>query len=305
MKQNASRNGRRTSLCDRRDQRERREERDARVRHEGHEVREADVDLSIPTMRIPKGRSPRTSSMGGRPQDAILFKDAEPAGIRIREMPSDEQPREKLIRLGAGSLSNGELMAILLRTGTRKMNVLDLSRHLNVRFGGLREMIRSTWLELSAVPGMGPVKAVTLEAAFELARRIQISSIGDRPRISCPEDAAAYFAPFLRDLKREVFMVAFLNHSKYLTSGRRISEGGVSATVVDPAEVIRLAILHQASSFLIAHNHPSGSLQESHADVQLTNRITRAGRMLGIPLEDHIIIAGDGYMSFREKGFLE
>lgn len=232
------------------------------------------------------------------------FPEHPESGIRIREMPTDEQPREKLIRNGAGALSNGELLAILLRTGTRKMNVLELSRSLNTRFGGLRELIRATWLELSGIPGMGTVKAVTLEAAFELARRIQISSIGDRPRISCPEDAAAYFAPFLRDLNREVFMMAFLNHSKYLTSGKRISEGGMSATVVDPAEVIRMAVLHQASSFLIAHNHPSGSLQESHADVQLTHRISRAGKILGIPLEDHIIIAGDGYMSFREKGLL-
>lgn len=227
-----------------------------------------------------------------------------PSSLKVCEMQADEKPREKLMRHGAASLSDSELLAILVRTGTRRHNVIDLSRLIMDRSGGLRGLIRRSWLELSQEPGIAAAKAVTLEAAFELARRIQQTPLGERPKIRCPQDAAAFFAPLLRDLKKEVFMVGFLNHSKHLTGSRRISEGGMTATVVDPAEVMRQAILHHASSIVVAHNHPSGSTDESHADRLLTRRIAEAGMLLGIPLNDHIIIAGDAYASFREKGFL-
>jgi len=227
------------------------------------------------------------------------------SAMTVREMDPDEQPREKLINRGPQSLSNSELLAILLRTGKKGLNVLDLSRMLLQKKGGLRELIRCSWNELTQEPGIATTKAVTLEAAFELARRIQLSTVGERPQVRSPDQAADFIAPRLRDFRKEVFLVVFLNNSKIVTGCQKISEGGLTATVVDPAEVMRQAILHGAASIIIAHNHPSGNLKESHADVLLTRRIQEAGQILGIPLDDHIIIAGDGYLSFREHNLLK
>ncbi|MEX1012008.1 MAG: DNA repair protein RadC [Balneolaceae bacterium] len=222
----------------------------------------------------------------------------------VREMRPDEQPREKLKMYGPESLSNGELLAILLRTGSERMNVIDTARELLDQAGGLRRLIRREWRELTLFPGIGHVKAITLEASFELARRIQISSLGEQIQIRSPEDAAAYFGPRLRDLTKETFCVAFLNNSKILNGFRRISLGGATATIVDPSEVFRQAILNEAGSILLLHNHPSGNPKESRADIQLTRRLAESGKLLGIPVDDHIIIAGDGYTSLRAKGHI-
>lgn len=222
-------------------------------------------------------------------------------GRAVREMMPDEQPREKLLKYGPESLSNAELLAILLRTGSKGMNVVNTSRALLDRFRGLRNLSKQNWQSLKVIPGIAQVKALTLEAVFELTRRIQMESLGDEVKITTPEMAAAYFMPRLRDLKHEEFYVAFLNNSKILTGYKKISSGGTTATVVEPAEVMRQAILNQANSILLVHNHPSGYLKESQADITLTNRLSEAGKMLGVPVIDHIIIAGDGYISLRNK----
>lgn len=222
-------------------------------------------------------------------------------GRAVREMMPDEQPREKLLKYGPESLSNAELLAILLRTGSKGMNVVNTSRALLDRFRGLRNLSKQDWQSLKVIPGIAKVKALTLEAVFELTRRIQMESLGDEVKITTPEMAAAYFMPRLRDLKHEEFYVAFLNNSKILTGYKKISSGGTTATVVEPAEVMRQAILNQANSILLVHNHPSGYLKESQADITLTNRLSEAGKMLGVPVIDHIIIAGDGYISLRNK----
>lgn len=225
-------------------------------------------------------------------------------GRTVREMHPDEQPREKLLKYGPESLSTAELLAILLRTGSKGMNVVDTSRALLDRFQGLRNLSKQDWQALKVIPGIAKVKALTLEAVFELTRRIQMESLGNEVKITTPEMAAAYFMPRLRDLKHEEFYVAFLNNSKILTGYKKISSGGTTATVVEPAEVMRQAILNQANSILLVHNHPSGYLKESQADIKLTNRLNDAGKMLGIPVIDHIIIAGDGYISLRNKNLI-
>ncbi len=225
-------------------------------------------------------------------------------GRSVREMQPDEQPREKLLKYGPESLSNAELLAILLRTGSKGMNVVDTSRALLDRFQGLRNLSRQDWQALKVIPGIAKVKALTLEAVFELTRRIQMESLGDEIKITTPEMAAAYFMPRLRDLKTEEFYVGFLNNSKVLTGYKKISSGGRTATVVEPSEVMRQALLNQANSILLVHNHPSGYLKESHADVQLTKRLCDAGKMLGIPVVDHVIIAGDEYISLRNKNII-
>lgn len=225
-------------------------------------------------------------------------------GRSVRDLQPDEQPREKMLKYGVDSLSDAELLAIMLRTGTKGMNAVDASRALLSRFRGLRNLSKQDWQAMRIIPGIANVKAITLEAVFELSRRIQIASLGDEIIMNTPEAAAAYFMPRLRDLPHEEFYVAFLNNSKILTGFKKISSGGTTATIVEPAEVMRQAILNQAHSIILVHNHPSGYLKESKADIQLTQRLCESGDMLRIPVIDHIIIAGDGYVSFRNKNLI-
>jgi len=222
----------------------------------------------------------------------------------VKEMSPDEQPREKLARYGASSLSDSELLAILLRTGSQKMNVLQTSKALLNHFNGLRMLVRQDWQSVRVIPGIAKVKAITLEAAFELARRIQAASLGDKIKINTPEAAADYFRPYLRDLNHEQFMVGFLNHSKILLGHKIISKGGSNATIVEPAEVMRSAILNHANSIVLAHNHPSGHAKESAADISLTRRIADVGKLMGVPVDDHIIIADDQFVSLRTKNLI-
>lgn len=223
----------------------------------------------------------------------------------VKEMPPDEQPREKLTNHGGESLSDAELLAILLRTGSRKMNVIQTAQALLDYFGGLRHLARRQWQDMKVIPGMGKVKALTLEAVFELSRRIEVAGLGEQIQITSPQNAVAYFGPKLRDLTKEVFIVAFLNNAKIVMGYKKISSGGSTATIVDPAEVMRQAVMNEANSILLVHNHPSGNKKESTADIQLTKRISEAGKLLGIPVDDHIIIAGDGFTSLKSKGLIK
>ncbi len=225
-------------------------------------------------------------------------------GRSVREMNPDEQPREKFVKYGPDSLSDAELLAILLRTGSKRMNVIQTSNALINHFGGLRNLARQNWQSVRVIPGIAKVKAVTLEALFELSRRIEVAALGEQVKITSPQDAASYFKPILRDVAHEQFLVGFLSNSKVLTGYKKISSGGRNSTIVEPAEVMRQAILNQANSILLVHNHPSGTLKESTADLRLTSRISDVGKKMGIPVDDHIIIAGDSYISFRNKGLL-
>ena len=220
----------------------------------------------------------------------------------VKDMQPDEQPREKLMQYGADSLSDSELLAILIRTGTKKLNVIETARALLDHFDGLRNLVRKDWQSLKVIPGIANVKAITLEAAFELARRIQVADLGDEIQITSPEDVNAFFGPKIRHLTRETFMVGFLNNAKLLTGYHTISSGGKTATIVDPSEVMRQAVLHEASSILLLHNHPSGNTKASTADIQLTKRLAECGKLLGIPIDDHVIIAGYQFVSLRSEG---
>jgi len=225
-------------------------------------------------------------------------------GKSVREMNPDAQPREKLLKYGADSLSNAELLAILLRTGSQKMNVIQTAHALLDHFNGLRNLARQDSESVKVIPGIAKVKAITLEAIFELSRRIQQASLGEKIVITSPEDAAAYFMPIMRDLTQEQFLVAFLNNAKVLTGFKKISIGNRTGTIVDPADVMRKAILHHANTILLVHNHPSGHAKASKADIRLTKRISNVSKELGIPVDDHIIIAGDMYVSLRNEDLL-
>ncbi|MCH8550185.1 MAG: DNA repair protein RadC [Balneolaceae bacterium] len=222
----------------------------------------------------------------------------------MKDLRREEQPRERLEWVGADSLTDAELLAILLRTGTSRMNVVETSRHLIDHFDGLRNLMKQEWQSLMVIPGIAKVKALTLKAAFELARRAEAAQIGEQVHICSPDDAAAYFRPRLRDLMHEEFHVMHLNHAKVVTGCRKISMGNSHSTVVDIPEVIRSALIGGAASIIVAHNHPSGTAKESTADVQLTKRIREACRLVGIDLDDHIIITGDTFVSMRSKNLV-
>lgn len=226
-------------------------------------------------------------------------------GQSVKEMRPDEQPREKLLKYGAESLSDAELLAILLRTGSREMNVVDTARALLDHFKGLRKLSAKKYEHLKVIPGIAKVKAITLESVFELAKRIQHAELGERIQIRSPQDIFMFLGPRLRDLPHEEFYVVFLNNAKYVTGCKKISSGGSTATVVDPAIIFRHSILHHANSIILVHNHPSGNAKESSADISLTNRLAKTGRLMGIHVDDHIIIAGDNYVSLRNKHLIQ
>lgn len=220
----------------------------------------------------------------------------------VKEMLPDEQPREKLQHYGAASLSDAELIAILLRTGTKKLNVINTSRALLAHFGGLHALIKSDWKELGVIPGIAKVKAITLEASFELARRLQVAGLGEEIQLNSPDAVSAYFGPKIRHLDNEVFYVAFLNNKKVMKGFHQISSGGSNATIVEPAEVLRQAVINKANSIILVHNHPSGVCKASTADISLTKRLSESGKLLGIPIDDHVIIAGYKFVSMRSEG---
>ena len=219
----------------------------------------------------------------------------ETSHFSVQELSSQEQPREKLKKHGAAMLTDAELLAIVLRSGSSKYNVLDTARLLLKASGGIHGLSRKEWKELRIVPGIAQVKALTLEACFELSRRIQSPS-EQRP--------IQMNGPKMRHLNKEVFLVCFLNNQKNMLDYKQISSGGSRVTIVEPAEVMRLSILHRAQFIIVLHNHPLGNTRASHADIQLTKRIQEAGTMLGIPLDDHIIIAGYEYVSMRSEGLV-
>jgi DNA repair protein RadC len=222
----------------------------------------------------------------------------------VKDMSPDDQPREKLLRHGAEVLSNAELLAILLRTGTTKMNVIDTARSVLDVSGGLHNLARKEHRDLCRVNGIGAVKAVTILAALELGRRLQSAGLDEKVFFRSPDDVYAYFGPKMRDLRKEVFIIAFMNAAKKMIGYERMSIGGQTATIVDPSEAMRQAILNDAHSVVLLHNHPSGNAAASQADIQLTKRLYEAGRILGVYVEDHIIVAGYEYVSLRSKGLI-
>jgi DNA repair protein RadC len=207
--------------------------------------------------------------------------------------------KEKFVTYGAESLSDGELVNFFVNKESQYEKIQTA-----VGNKGLRGLARLDWKTIKYRFDIAEGSALMIKALFDFSRRYQLKKLDDRIQITCPQDAVVYFAPGMRDLAKEVFVVAFLNNAKIIDGYKKISSGGSTATIVDPAEVIRQAIVNEASSILLLHNHPSGHRKESRADVKLTQRLNKAGKLLGIPVEDHIIIAGDGFTSLKTKGVL-
>jgi DNA repair protein RadC len=172
------------------------------------------------------------------------------------------------------------------------------------RYGSLRHLASLDADELSAVTGVGPARSTRLAATFEIGRRIESSSCARRPRLRSPSEVAAHFAPAMRDLQREIFRVVLLNSASRIIRDFTASEGGLAASIVEPRIVFRRAILSHAASIICLHNHPSGNLEPSPEDLRITRQLVSAGSVVGVPLRDHVIIAGDGYTSLAERGHI-
>ncbi len=239
-----------------------------------------------------------------RPKRSIVAVREPGLHARIKDWPESERPREKLLERGASALSDAELLAILIRAGTGKLTALDLARKLIADNRSLRAISTKTVKELMLIPGLGEVKAVELLAAFEIGRRIEAGSAGQKTIIRSPEDVAELMGPRLRDLTREVFHVLVLDSQNGVKKDVELSTGTLNASLVHPREVFKVAIDHLAAAVIVVHNHPSGNREPSREDIEVTRQLDESGRTLGIPVHDHIIIAGDGFTSFVERGLL-
>jgi DNA repair protein RadC len=206
--------------------------------------------------------------------------------------------------MGPAALSETELLALVLRTGTGRTSAMDLARDLLGSTGSLRLLGSRTAGELMRIRGIGPAKAVELIAAFELGRRVQAEPDAERPIIRSPEDVARHMVPLLRDRTNEVFFVLLLDAKNALRAKVEVTSGTLNASLVHPREVYKVAIDNRAASIIVVHNHPSGNPDPSREDAEITRQLAEAGRIVGIPLHDHLIVAGDRFTSLAEKGLL-
>jgi DNA repair protein RadC len=225
----------------------------------------------------------------------------------VRDLPEDERPRERLLKKGANVLSNAELLAILLRTGTREDSVLHLAEKVLAMYKerGFLSIMRISPGELSGIKGIGEAKAATIIAAVELGRRLSEKVSEKRYVIHGPEDAAVYVMPRFRYETKEHFAVMLLNTKNHVLSVHVVSIGSLSASIVHPREVFREAIQNAAASVILLHNHPSGDPSPSREDILVTERLVKAGKIMDIPVLDHIIIGDEKYISLKEKGMVK
>ncbi len=220
----------------------------------------------------------------------------------IRDLPAEERPRERLARYGVGSLSTTELLAILLRTGGRGENVLQMAQRLLTACGGLAGLGRISFAELAAMRGIGPAKAAQVQAGLEIGRRLLVASPSERPQITSPSDAAALLMGEMAYLEQEHLRLLLLDTKNRVLATPTVYKGNVNTTVVRIAELFREAIRHNSTGLIVAHNHPSGDPTPSSEDVQMTRQITEAGRLLGVEVLDHVIIGGNRFVSLKERG---
>lgn len=235
-----------------------------------------------------------------------MEKVYEPKKMAIKQWAEDDRPREKLLLKGRHSLSDAELLAILIGSGTREHSAVELCRQiLNEAAGNsLNALGKLTVNELMKFKGIGEARAITLVAAMELARRRKDEIATEKPMISCSADAYKLICPMLEDLPHEEFYVVFLNRANQVIRTERLSVGGVTGTVVDHRILFRWALEKLATGIMLAHNHPSGQTKPSEADMRLTRKVKESGAILDIQLMDHIIVGNGNYFSFADEGIL-
>ncbi len=223
----------------------------------------------------------------------------------IKHWAKDDRPREKLLTKGAESLSDSELLAILIHNGSKEKTAVDLAKEvLKLGKDNLIELGKLSLSDLMKIKGIGEAKAITIAAALELGRRRQSSSPLGKPVIQTSRDIADYLKTKLKDYRHEVFAVLYLNRANKINHFEIISEGGITGTVADPRVILRRALEKDAVNIILCHNHPSGSLKPSKADEQLTTKIKEAAKFLDITVLDHVIVSEDGHFSFADEGLL-
>ncbi|MCX6271969.1 MAG: DNA repair protein RadC [Bacteroidetes bacterium] len=224
----------------------------------------------------------------------------------IRLWAEDDRPREKLLLKGRHALSDAELIAILLGTGTRGESALDLAKRiLRHASDNLLELSHLSINELiNSFKGMGPAKAITLMAALELGNRKRISEALRRDKVSTSKDAFEYLKSRIGDPTHEEFWILILNRANGIRAGLLISEGGFSGTVADPKKIFQIALEHKGTAIILGHNHPSGNVKPSEADIYLTRKMKEAGNIMDLPVIDHIIIGEENYFSFADEGLM-
>lgn len=225
--------------------------------------------------------------------------------LRIKAWAVADRPREKLKQRGKQELSNAELIAIILGSGSPKESALALAQRILIACKqDLNELGNAELKELQHFRGVGEVKAIKILAALELGRRRQLTSISERPMVSSSQDAFAAIASLIIDLPHEEFWILLLNRANKIIGRERISSGGVAGTVVDAKVVFRKAVQQLACSIILAHNHPSGNLKPSQADKNLTEKLVNAGKAIDILVLDHLIISSEGYFSFADESLM-
>ncbi|TNF45041.1 MAG: JAB domain-containing protein [Bacteroidetes bacterium] len=225
--------------------------------------------------------------------------------LNIKEWAVEDRPREKLTRNGSRSLSDAELIAILIGSGNLNETAVELSRRILASTNNnLNELGKKSIEYLQTFKGIGQAKAITIVAALELGKRRKESDDNNKNKITSSKDAADYFQPLLGDLNHEEFWIMFLDRGNKIKDSFRISQGGISGTVIDVRIILKAALEKQASSIILCHNHPSGTLQPSDADLKITRKINEAAKIMDISVLDHVIIGDQKYYSFADEGML-
>lgn len=225
--------------------------------------------------------------------------------LSIKDWSLDDRPREKLLQKGVSSLSDAELISILIGSGTTNMSAVEVSRKLMQYVdNSLAELARLSVKDLMRIRGIGEVRAITITAALELGRRKKELEVMEKTKIGSSKDAFDQLQGEFMDLAHEEFWVLLVNRAHRVIRKKRISEGGVSGTVADPKIIFKLALEELASGVIVAHNHPSGNMTASQSDIDLTRKLKEAGKFLEIQLLDHLICCGQKYFSFADQGML-
>ncbi|KPK88225.1 MAG: hypothetical protein AMS27_00275 [Bacteroides sp. SM23_62_1] len=225
--------------------------------------------------------------------------------LSIREWALEDRPREKLVANGINTLSNAELLAIIIGSGTRTDTAVELSKKvLKLVSNNLHELGKLDLAGLRKIPGIGPARAMAIIACIELGRRRNLSGRLPEEKISGSKDVFELFQPLLGDLNHEEFWILLLSRSNRVLDRVRISQGGISGTVIDTRIILKNAVDRLSSSIILCHNHPSGNLKPSDADIRITNKLKDSAQIMDINLIDHIIVADNSYFSFADEGLL-
>ncbi len=221
---------------------------------------------------------------------------------KVKDLPQDDRPREKILLKGVQNLSDSELISVILRTGTKGISAMQIAREMLTKYGNLNVIADKTSQELTKIRGIGKDKAAAVLAAFELGRRAGSQKKWfSAKKITSPGEIAEIFIPLLRNENKERFILICLNSANRIIKYETISVGNLNSSIVHPREVFKVAIDNNSANIILLHNHPSGNPEPSNEDLEITRKLVEAGKLMGISVFDHIIIAGEFYKSLIEE----